>query len=132
MGQDEDQVFAAIRCTLAQIERWLGDGPHAPEALARLMADFDAGFTMVTPGGARLDREALRVFFQRAAGSRPGLAIALERMTLLAGDGQAATVAYYETQAWGDGGNGRHATAVLRRDGAGWRWRHLQETGDAG
>ncbi|MCD4498226.1 hypothetical protein [Chromobacterium vaccinii] len=132
MRNDELAVWAQVRGTLAQIAGWLGDGPHGGEALAELMAGFDAGFAMVAPSGARLDWQGLRAFFQSAAGSRPGLEIALERMTLLMGDGDAATVAYYETQTLGDGsGNGRHATAVLFRDGANWRWRHLQETGEA-
>lgn len=131
MKNDELAVWAQVRDTLAQIARWLGDGPHGEEALAALMMDFDAGFEMVAPSGARLDWQGLRAFFQGAAGSRPGLEIKLERMALLAGGEDAATVAYYETQTLDDGGgNGRHATAVLRRDGANWRWRHLQETGD--
>ena len=95
------------------------------------MAGFDADFAMVAPSGARLGWQGLRAFFQGAAGSRPGLEIKLERMARLAGGEDAVTVAYYETQTLGDGsGNGRHETTVLRRDGANWRWRHLQETGD--
>ncbi|UTH75362.1 nuclear transport factor 2 family protein [Chromobacterium sp. IIBBL 290-4] len=129
MMDEQTAVCARLRATLAGIERWLGDGPHEPARLQALMADFEADFTMTAPDGSRLDSGGLQAFFEQAAGSRPGLRIALTEMTVLSLGMSEAVAAYYETQTLDDGsGNGRHATALLRRNGANWRWRHLQET----
>ena len=134
MSDLSSEVFACVADTLAGIQRWLGDGPRGPGELDALMARFVPEFSMVTPQGARMDCGGLRAFFEGAAGSRAGLAIALEGMELVCAWPGGATVAYGETQTLGDGsGNARLACASLLRDGAGvWRWRHLQETGRPG
>ncbi|OHX12584.1 hypothetical protein BI347_03000 [Chromobacterium sphagni] len=134
MNQEASEVFACVADTLARIQHWLGDGPQSARELEALMACFAPEFSMITPRGERLDRDGLRAFFEVAAGSRPGLAIALDGMELVWPGPDCAMVAYGETQTLGDGsGNYRLASAALQRDGAGgWRWRHLQETGRPG
>ena len=63
------------------IEAWLGRGEGD---CAALMARFSDAFTMITPGGATLDKPALVNFFQAQRAARTGLSIRVDDVELLA------------------------------------------------
>lgn len=115
-------------------ERWLGgcaaDGPE-DATMARLERVLGPAFTIVTPSGQILEREALLSGLAAARGSRPGLRIEIEEPTLIA-ETPSQTIARYTEVQHADGATTRRISSVVfeRTTGApnGLRWLHLQET----
>ena len=110
------------------IEQWLGTSKGELEAL---LARFAKDYSMVALSGAKLDYPALCGFFRTSGGSREGLAIEVDNLTLLDEWQHGAAVLYRETQTLNDSTTERWSTVVFRREGEKVLWRHLQETGQA-
>ncbi|EOC0863930.1 DUF4440 domain-containing protein [Cronobacter muytjensii] len=110
------------------IERWLGQGEGDVEAL---LARFRADYSMIPLNGAPLDAIALRAFFSAARGSRPGLAIEVDSLSLIAEWPAGAVVGYRETQKTGQEITVRWSTVVFELHEEKPCWRHLHETRQA-
>lgn len=112
------------------IEAWLGRGEGD---CAALMARFSDAFTMITPGGATLDKPALVNFFQAQRAARKGLSIRVDDVELLAEWESGAVLRYRETQQLPDqSAHQRWSTVVFEKDAGKLMWRHLHETALAG
>ncbi|MDV5353537.1 DUF4440 domain-containing protein [Enterobacter asburiae] len=112
------------------IEAWLGRGEGD---CAALMARFSDRFSMITPGGATLDKPALVNFFQAQCAARAGLSICVDDIELLAEWESGAALRYRETQQLPDqAAHQRWSTVVLDKDNGKLLWRHLHETALAG
>lgn len=112
------------------IEAWLGEGEGD---CAALMARFSDAFTMITPGGATLDKPALVNFFQAQRAARTGLSIRVDDVELLAEWESGAVLRYRETQQLPDqSAHQRWSTVVFEKDVGKLMWRHLHETALAG
>lgn len=112
------------------IEAWLGPGEGD---CAALMARFSDAFTMITPGGATLDKPALVNFFQAQRAARTGLSIRVDDVELLAEWESGAVLRYRETQQLPDqSAHQRWSTVVFEKDVGKLMWRHLHETALAG
>ena len=121
--------FDDVLSTHVLIRAWLS-GEAAAGNCAQLLARFSPNFTMVTPGGMRLDHAGLTGFFQGAGGSRPGLAMRITDLQLIQESAAGATVSYREFQSLpGAENTERWSTVVYEKtpDGA-LLWRHLHET----
>ncbi|SDM55568.1 hypothetical protein SAMN05216517_10540 [Janthinobacterium sp. OK676] len=121
--------FDDVLSTHVLIREWLS-GEAAAENCAQLLARFSPDFTMVAPGGMRLDHAGLTGFFQGAGGSRPGLAMRIADLQLIQESATGATVSYREFQSLpGAEDTERWSTVVYEKtpDGA-LLWRHLHET----
>lgn len=121
--------FDDVLSTHVLIREWLS-GEAAAENCAQLLARFSPDFTMVAPGGMRLDHAGLTGFFQGAGGSRPGLAMRITDLQLIQESATGATVSYREFQSLpGAENTERWSTVVYEKtsDGA-LLWRHLHET----
>ncbi|KKO65872.1 hypothetical protein VM94_00210 [Janthinobacterium sp. KBS0711] len=121
--------FDDVLSTHVLIRAWLS-GEAAAENCAQLLARFSPDFTMVAPGGMRLDHFGLTGFFQGAGGSRPGLAMRITDLQLIQESATGATVSYREFQSLpGAENTERWSTVVYEKtpDGA-LLWRHLHET----
>lgn len=121
--------FDDVLSTHVLIRAWLS-GEAAAGNCAQLLARFSPDFTMVTPGGMRLDHAGLTGFFQGAGGSRPGLAMRITDLQLIQESATGATVSYREFQSLpGAENTERWSTVVYEKtsDG-GLLWRHLHET----
>ena len=121
--------FDDVLSTHVLIRAWLS-GEAATENCAQLLARFSPDFTMVAPGGMRLDHFGLTRFFQGAGGSRPGLAMRITDLQLIQESAAGATVSYREFQSLpGAENTERWSTVVYEKtpDGA-LLWRHLHET----
>jgi hypothetical protein len=112
------------------IEAWLG---HGEGDGAALMARFSDAFTMITPGGATLDKPALVNFFQAQRAARTGLSIRVDDVELLAEWESGAVLRYRETQQLPEQlAQQRWSTVVFEKDAGKLMWRHLHETALAG
>ena len=121
--------FDDVLSTHVLIRAWLS-GEAAAGNCAQLLARFSPDFTMVAPGGVRLDHAGLTGFFQGAGGSRPGLAMRITDLQLIQESATGATVSYRELQSLpGAENTERWSTVVYEKtsDG-GLLWRHLHET----
>lgn len=108
------------------IEKWLGKREGTLEAL---LSRFGADFTMIAPTGARMDYAAVAAFFASQGGSRPGLRIALDALTVVTQWEDGAVVHYRETQTRPDQPvNVRWSTAVLHQNERAITWHLLHET----
>lgn len=108
------------------IEQWLGAKEGDVEAL---LARFSADYSMVALSGAKLDYPGLCGFFKAQGGSRSGLQIQVDELTLLDEWPQGAAVLYRETQTLNGSSTVRWSTVIFRREGDKVLWRHLHETG---
>lgn len=108
------------------LEQWLGQGEGD---LAVLLARFRPDFLMIAPTGAHFDHPALAQFLQNQRGSRPGLKITLDEITLLQSWENGALLHYRETQTRPEQPvNVRWSTAALTQEGDSITWRLLHET----
>ena len=121
--------FDDVLSTHVLIRAWLS-GEAAAGNCAQLLARFSPDFTMVTPGGMRLDHAGLTGFFQGAGGSRPGLAMRITDLQLIQESATGATVSYREFQSLpGAENTERWSTVVYEKTSdSGLLWRHLHET----
>ncbi|MRT58545.1 DUF4440 domain-containing protein [Enterobacteriaceae bacterium RIT693] len=110
------------------IEQWLGAGLGEREAL---LARFSDDYSMIALSGAQLDYPALCGFFSASGGSRQGLVIEVDNLTLLDEWQHGAAVLYRETQTLNGSTTVRWSTVIFRQKGDNVLWRHLQETGQA-
>lgn len=110
--------------------RWFSE-PGCPQAVYdQLIARFSDDFAMVSPGGLTLDHPRLEALFRSLCGAKPGLAIDISEMCIVAEHPGGATVTYAERQTL-PGGNAtlRYSIAVFEKaPGKGVIWRYLQET----
>jgi len=105
--------------------------PKTREAFNRMHAVMDEGFTIVMPGGRRVERGPLLDHLFDTHGGRPGLRIWIENVRMLADDGRLAVVEYEEWQEEGGQTTSRYSTAAFeRRDGTpnGLVWIRVHET----
>ena len=99
-------------------------------SLDALLARFDAGFTMVTTGGAVLSHAQVAANFAKVRGSRPGLRMDIHDATARYAGPGSALVTYKEVQTQ-DGTSTQRVCTALLLDVPGRAtpvWRHLQET----
>ncbi|WP_430390669.1 hypothetical protein [Dyella sp. 20L07] len=124
-----EQAFAEIVLLHEQIEAWFrGDAP--PHALNALVACFADEFQMVTIRGDQLDRDGVRNLFLRLHGTRPGMTIVIERVTVMVDGSDGCLVTYRETQTSIDGSSNQRHSVVWLRPTSNQRpsWLYLQET----
>lgn len=108
------------------IENWLGRGEGSANAL---MDCFSTEFTMIPPGGVRMDYQAVSAFFQGASACRPGLKIVIDNAAVLSEWHDGAAVVYQETQHLpGKPATQRWSTAIFRLQEEKIIWLHLHET----
>ena len=108
------------------IESWLGKGEGE---LAALLGRFHRDFSMVTPGGAKIDYAALSTLFRTQRDGRPGLVIETDECVVLQEGPDGATVLYRERQTLPEQGSSlRWSTAVFSLENGKPLWRHLHET----
>lgn len=111
------------------IENWLGAGEGDLQAL---LARFAPTFNMITPGGSKLNFQALSHFFSSQKAGRPGLKIALDDLTLIAQWSTGAAVSYSEQQQLpGLDPTLRYSTVIFSQTEDGISWQHLHETAAA-
>lgn len=110
------------------IELWLsrGEGGILP-----LLARFSPDYTMVPLSGVPFGFEALNRFFSTQGGSRPGLTITVDSLTLLAEWSTGAVVGYREIQQTAQETTVRWSTALFVLNEGKPQWRHLHETAQA-
>lgn len=121
-----NQYFTEVIDAHVAIENWLEKG--AGDELG-LLARFDPAFSMIALNGSRLDFAALSAFFRAHRAAKPGLAISIEEMTLVAEWPTGAVVSYREQQRLpGQAATLRHSTVVFEQTETGLGWRHLHET----
>lgn len=128
MAHDATPYFHEIIAAHVAIQDWFTGNDTAD--LDALLSRFSAQFSMVSAGGAVLDKATLRAMFEPAGGRRPGLEIVIVEMTVIAVTPPYAMLGYRERQTDSAGHhNERLATVVFEADGQGrLQWRHLQET----
>lgn len=108
------------------IENWLGKGEGD---LTALLGRFHRDYSMVTPGGAKIDYAALSTLFASQRGGRPGLQIEIACCVVVQESPDGATVLYRERQTLPDKSSSlRWSTAVFCLEEGTPRWRHLHET----
>ncbi|MEG1212165.1 MAG: DUF4440 domain-containing protein [Leclercia sp.] len=108
------------------LENWLGEGKGDLDAL---LARFRPDFLMIAPTGAHFDHPALARFLDNQRGSRPGLKIVVDELTLLQSWDNGALLHYRETQTRPElPVNVRWSTAALTQEGDIITWRLLHET----
>ena len=112
------------------IKEWLGNETAKDEVCEDLLARFSPAYSMVTTGGGLLDFTTLNSFFRTQRGARPGLAIEISDMRVIAECDTGATVVYKELQQLPDQSPTlRFSTVVFESKPNGKIiWRHLQET----
>lgn len=122
--------FDDVLTTHVLICEWLSGEVAAPQHCAALLARFSLDFTMVLPGGKRLDHAGLTALFQGAGGSRPGLAMRISDLTLIQESAAGATVSYREFQSLPGAENTERLSTVVyeKTPDGGLLWRHLHET----
>lgn len=120
---------AEISLLHEQIETWFR-GDASSEALDTLLACFADTFQMVTIRGDRLELDGVRSLFTRLGGARPGMAISIDQVAVIAETTSGWLVTYRETQVAADSAsNQRHSAAWLQPTNHGRpSWLFLQET----
>ncbi|QCR38572.1 DUF4440 domain-containing protein [Nissabacter sp. SGAir0207] len=121
-----NRYFMEVMDAHTAIEQWLGEGAGEQQAL---LGRFSQGFSMVTLGGQLLDFSELSAFFGRQRGAKPGLAIQIDCLSLLAEWEGGAVVTYRERQQQpGTEATTRWSSVVFALEEEQPRWRHLHET----
>lgn len=121
-----NRYFTEVIDAHVAIENWLEKGAGDEQGL---LARFDPAFSMIALNGSRLDFAALSAFFRAHRAAKPGLAISIEEMTLVAEWPTGAVVSYREQQRLpGQAATLRHSTVVFEQTQTGLGWRHLHET----
>jgi hypothetical protein len=121
-----NQYFTEVIDAHVAIENWLEKGAGDEQGL---LARFDPAFSMIALNGSRLDFAALSAFFRANRAAKPGLAISIEEMTLVAEWPTGAVVSYREKQRLpGQAATLRNSTVVFEQTQTGLGWRHLHET----
>lgn len=121
-----NRYFTEVIDAHVAIENWLEKGAGDEQGL---LARFDPAFSMIALNGSRLDFAALSAFFRAHRAAKPGLAISIEEMTLVAEWPTGAVVSYREQQRLpGQAATLRHSTVVFEQTETGLCWRHLHET----
>jgi len=112
------------------IKEWLGNETAKDEVCEDLLTRFSPAYSMVTTGGGLLDFTTLNSFFRTQRGARPGLAIEISDMRVIAESDTGATVVYKELQQLPDQSPTlRFSTVVFESKPNGKIiWHHLQET----
>ncbi|HAU5429035.1 DUF4440 domain-containing protein [Cronobacter malonaticus] len=110
------------------IERWLGRGEGDVQAL---LGRFSPHYSMIPLNGAPLDRHMLNAFFTGAGGSKPGLEIQVDALSVIVEWPDSAVVGYRETQRIAQESTVRWSTVVFELHKGEPRWRHLHETRQA-
>lgn len=126
-----DDVAAEVERLHGLLSRWLGSDAGA-EVLDSLRAAHAGDFRLISTDGVAMNVEEL---FGSLAGARnavPGLVIAVDEIATVAESGDLVVVRFRETHHHGGGITRRLTTAVLWRDGQGFRWQHVHETADIG
>ncbi|WP_312045763.1 DUF4440 domain-containing protein [Erwinia sp.] len=118
--------FTEVITTHVAIENWLGQGSGDVQAL---LSRFNTDFMMIPPTGRCMDIASVSDFFLAQGGSRPGLTIVLDALTLVETWPGGAVVRYRERQSWsGATATVRWATAVFRLIEGKPQWLSLHET----
>ncbi len=124
---DAEACLAEVVALHALFETWLGAPGHGD--FSRFEQAFAPGFTMVGPGGTRMDRAGTLAFLLRAKGSRgEGFRIAVEEGAPLHQAPGLVLMHYIERQWLRGGETARRAAALLQMTPAGPRWLFVQET----
>lgn len=94
-----------------------------------MLARFHPDFSMVTPTGLQIDRQAVEQLFRQRSKTQPDLTIELTDLRVLDQGPDNATVLYREThQLPGQAAKTRISTALLILQEEEVLWRHLHET----
>lgn len=125
---DAAPCIAELESIHVEIAAWF-DGSAAPDALDAIMARFAPDFSLVTTGGAALDRATLTQLFAQAHGARRGCRIVIDDIAVIATWQGGAVLGFTEHQSSEAATNVRRSTAVFDIDAArNVRWRRLHET----
>ena len=118
-----------VHHTHGQIEQWIGGVAPPDQALTTLLSSFAPDFAMVTTTGERLAADKLPALFAGLRGTRPGLTIQIDELTVHHADACAVLLGYRERHRWDDGSTSRRATALFTVNADGQpQWAHLHET----
>ncbi|MCS3431966.1 DUF4440 domain-containing protein [Klebsiella sp. BIGb0407] len=125
-----NRYFQEVLDAHVLIGRWLSDTSCSPDVCDQLLARFSPAYSMVTPGGIKLDYSSLVTFFRSQCGQRSGLEIEIENMQLIAESATGATVTYLERHKMpGLAETLRFSTVIFESDkDSQIIWRHLHET----
>jgi len=94
-----------------------------------MLARFHPDFSMVTPTGLQIDRQAVEQLFTQRSKTQPGLTIELTDLRGLEQGADSATVLYRETHRLpAQAAKTRISTALLILQEGDVLWRHLHET----
>jgi hypothetical protein len=132
-SDDAAQVDREIRELHQFFEEWFaGSLVESDEAFARFSDVLTDGFTIVTPGGVELDRQAIMDAVRTGHGSDAGARIWIERVQIRHALGKTVVATYEEwQQSTGQAAKGRLSTVVFARDAStpnGLVWLHVHET----
>lgn len=103
-------------------------GEAAQAALKALMPVFAENFSMVTTGGQIVTRAQVQQMFERAAGARPGLQIAVDALQPVWHAGPHVALRYREMHSLAGVATARYSTAMLEVTASGVLWHALHET----
>lgn len=97
---------------------------------AAVLAHFDPGYTMITPGGKLLTLDNFRGALPGLWGSRPGLVMEITGETVVQAAPDFAVMTYNERQTLAGTVTDRFSTVLMVQQPGTDRpiWRHLQET----
>jgi hypothetical protein len=128
----EQAVEAEISELHHFFEAWLtGQAANTAEAFQRAEQVMAADFTIVTPAGQELNREALVAGIRAEWGGRPGVRIWAESIRVLAHHAPLVIASYEERQRLDGRETRRLSTAILREVSAaphGLEWVRVHET----
>jgi len=99
-----------------------------PSAFERLLASFNASFSMVTMKGQLIGLSEVENLFRNNKGSRPGLRIETDACETLAQTETSVTCRYRETHHEQGTTHVRWSVAIIEFESGQPRWRYLQET----
>ncbi len=127
-GEVMNRWFKEVLDAHVAIERWLGRGEGDVQAL---LDRFSPDYSMIPLNGVPLDMHALNAFFTAAGGSKTGLEIQVDALSVIAEWPDGAVVGYRETQRIAQESTVRWSTVVFELHEGEPRWRHLHETRQA-
>lgn len=125
-----NRYFQEVLDAHVLIGLWLSDASCSSDICDELLARFSPAYSMVTPGGIKLDHSSLVTFFRSQCGQKVGLEIEIENMQLIAENATGATVTYQERQKMPDREETLRFSTVVFESGKDNQimWRHLHET----
>ena len=127
----ETQLREEVKALHAFFVGWYNANLTERAFETEFMARLDAGFTIITPSGVKLDQEKLVSAMRQSYGKKPGFRIEIRNVRLLQATETSAVAHYEEWQHNGQEspgtGSGRISTVVFSQ-GDQLQWLHVHET----